>query len=182
MHRLFVAIRPPEAVRDALLDTMEGVDGARWQEDDQLHLTLRYIGEADQHTANDLAEALGTVSFAPFPIAVRGTGTFERKGRVHTLFADIERTPPLVALRGRVERICIETGLEPEHRKFAPHITLARLNSSSGPVAPYLAAHAGLRLDPWECTSFFLYESHLRPTGSIYEPVVTYPASTRSGA
>lgn len=176
MHRLFVAIRPPEAVRDALLDLMEGIDAARWQEDDQLHLTLRYIGEVDRHRANDIAEALAALRFDPFPVIVCGTGTFERKGRVHTLFADVERTAPLVALRNRIERACIETGIEPEHRKYAPHITLARLNTASGPIAPFLTGHAGLRLGPWECRSFLLYESLLRPTGSIYEPVMAYPA------
>ncbi|HCJ45096.1 MAG TPA: RNA 2',3'-cyclic phosphodiesterase, partial [Erythrobacter sp.] len=43
-HRLFVGIRPPAAIRDALIDLMEGVDAVRWQDDDQLHVTLRYIG------------------------------------------------------------------------------------------------------------------------------------------
>ncbi len=175
-HRLFVAIRPPEAVRDALLDLMEGVREARWQEDDQLHLTLRYIGEVDRHQANDIAEALAAIRFAPFPITVAGTGRFERKGRAHTLFADIERTPPLLALRQQVERACVEIGLEPEHRKFAPHITIARLNTSSGTIAPFLARTAELQAGHFTCDAFRLYESHLRPSGSIYEPVMTFPA------
>ena len=46
MHRLFVALRPPRATREQLLDAMGGVPGARWQSDDQLHLTLRFIGES----------------------------------------------------------------------------------------------------------------------------------------
>jgi 2'-5' RNA ligase len=43
-HRLFIGIRPPIPVREALIDTMEALEGARWQDDDQLHLTLRFIG------------------------------------------------------------------------------------------------------------------------------------------
>ncbi len=175
-HRLFVAIRPPEAVRDALLDMMEGVREARWQDDDQMHLTLRYIGEVDRHLANDVSEALAAIVYSPFEVAVNGTGYFERKGRAHTLFADIERTEPLSALRKQVERVCVEVGLEPEHRKYAPHITLARLNTSSGSIAPFLAHTADLQVGPWTCDAFRLYESHLRPSGSIYEPVMTYPA------
>ena len=59
MHRLFVAIRPPAEIRRALTALMGGVAGARWQDDDQLHLTLRFIGEVDHHRAEDIAAALG---------------------------------------------------------------------------------------------------------------------------
>ena len=71
MHRLFVAIRPPEAVRDLLLDTMEGVAGLRWQDDEQLHLTLRFVGEVERPLAEDLAAALATLRFEPFELADR---------------------------------------------------------------------------------------------------------------
>ena len=57
MPRLFVAIRPPQRVRDALLDTMGGIDGARWQDDDQLHLTLAFVGDVDSRQTDDLLEA-----------------------------------------------------------------------------------------------------------------------------
>ena len=59
MHRLFVALRPPPAIRRACLDAMEdGPPGWAWQDDEQLHLTLRYIGEVDRHRAEDVADAL----------------------------------------------------------------------------------------------------------------------------
>ncbi|MDG6078432.1 RNA 2',3'-cyclic phosphodiesterase [Erythrobacter litoralis] len=176
-HRLFVAIRPPEPVRDALIDLMEGVSDVRWQDDDQLHLTLRYIGETDRHRANELAGALAAVEFAPFPIAIDGTAFFERKGRAHTLYADIDPNPELLSLRKRVERVCVQCGCEPEHRKYAPHITIARLNASSGSLTPFLGRTSEFKLAPWICDAFRLYESHLRPGGSLYEPVMTYPAA-----
>jgi 2'-5' RNA ligase len=74
MHRLFVAIELPVAVRDRLLAAMGGVSGARWQRDDQLHLTLRFIGEIDRHIAQDIAAALGGVHAAPFELALRRVG------------------------------------------------------------------------------------------------------------
>jgi 2'-5' RNA ligase len=175
MPRLFAAIRPPAAVRDALIDAMDGVDRARWQDEDQLHLTLRFAGEIDNARANDLAEALGTVEAAPFELAIAGVGHFERKGRVHTLWAGLAPSPPLRALAAKIERVCQRQGLAPEHRKFAPHVTLARLNQSAGPAAPWLAAHAGLRPEPWRVEAFRLYESTLRTGGSAYVPVVRYP-------
>ena len=88
-HRLFVGIRPPAAIRDALIDLMEGVEAARWQDEDQLHLTLRYIGEVDTHLADELVERLRAAQGERFALTIEGTGVFERKGLVHTLWAGI---------------------------------------------------------------------------------------------
>lgn len=177
-YRLFVGIRPPSAIRDALIDLMDGVENARWQDDDQLHLTLRYIGDVDAHLAGDLAERLAAVDMPPFQLRVEGTGSFERKGIAHTLWAGIAPSPELARLQRRIERICIASGLEPEHRKYHPHITLARLNRSCGPLAPFCARTAGLELGPWTVDSYILYESILRPEGSLYEPAVHYSLDT----
>lgn len=173
-HRLFVGIRPPAVVRDALIDLMEGVDNARWQDEDQLHLTLRYIGEVDTHDADELAERLRPGDTEPFPLTVAGTGTFERKGQAHTLWAGIEPSGALLHLHKRIERACTAFGIEPEHRKYHPHITLARLNRSTGPIEGFLARTASLRLGPFPVDAYLLYESTLRPEGSLYEPVVRY--------
>lgn len=174
-HRLFVGIRPPAAIRDALIDLMEGVDHARWQDEDQLHLTLRYIGEVDAHCADELAERLRAATTPGFALTIEGTGTFEKKGVPHTLWAGMARSPELARLQRRIERVCIACGLEPEPRKYHPHVTLARLNRSASPLAPFLARTASLRLGPWHADSYILYESTLRPEGSLYEPVIRYP-------
>ena len=175
MHRLFVALRPPAPIRDNLVDSMEGLDGARWQGDDQLHLTLRYIGEVERPFANELAEALQSIEMESFEVSLRGTGVFRRKGRAHTLWAAVEPQPQLLRLQRKVERACQAIGLEPEHRKFMPHVTIARLNASSAPVDSFVTSHADTRFGSWQADSFGLFESHLRSTGSLYREVVTYP-------
>ncbi|MBX7482709.1 RNA 2',3'-cyclic phosphodiesterase [Qipengyuania qiaonensis] len=177
-HRLFVGIRPPGDIRDALIDLMEGIDLARWQDDDQLHLTLRYVGEVDTHLAEDLAGRLREVDMPPFDLTIAGTGTFAKKGRPHTLWAGIEPSDGLRRLQRRIERICISAGLEPEHRKYHPHITLARINRSTGALAPFFAATASLRLGPWRAESYILFESTLGRHGSVYDPIVRYPIET----
>lgn len=174
MTRLFVALRPPAPLRDTLIDTMDAVEGARWQDEDQLHLTLRFVGEVDPPVAEDLAAALGQVDAPPFTLVVAGVGHFARKGRPTALWAGIGPSPALVALQHKVERACQRVGLEPEHRKFTPHITLARLGSGTGPVAPWLAAHGRFDAGPWPVEEFRLYQSVLSPGGSLYEPVVNY--------
>lgn len=174
MHRLFVGIHPPAAVLDALLDTTDGIEGARWQSEDQLHLTLRFVGEVERPLANDLAEALVAVDARPFTLQVAGTGHFERKGRPHAVWARVLPSTGLDLLHGRVERACQTAGLPPETRKFVPHVTLARLSGGSGPIAPWLAQTGTLQVPEWSVETFTLYESHLGKGGSIYEPVVSY--------
>tara|TARA_B100000678_G_scaffold182221_2_gene152249 strand:- start:311 stop:874 length:564 start_codon:yes stop_codon:yes gene_type:complete len=171
MHRLFVALRPPPEIRDPLIDTMEGVEGARWQSDEQLHLTLRFVGEVDAPQAEDLASALDAVRAAPFTLRVRGIGTFERKGRTSALWAKVEESEPLNILQRRVERACRSAGLAPETRKFVPHITIARVNSSTGPIGGWLAEHGRLALQDWPVDTFRLYESHLGGAGAEYVAV-----------
>lgn len=176
MHRLFVAIRPPAPVRDRLIDLMDGVAGARWQDDDQLHLTLRFIGEVVPRVGDDIAAALGQVRVPPFALALAGVGTFAKKGRPHTLWAGLARPhEALFHLQRKIEHACVRAGLAPEPRAFAPHVTLARLSAASGPLEPFLLRHAALALPPFAVTHFGLYESHLGAAGSTYDLVERYP-------
>ena len=168
MTRLFVGLRPPAPVRDVLLGAMGGVERARWQDEDQLHLTLRFVGEIDAPLANDLAAALAQVDAAPFDLRITGVGHFERKGRATTLWAGLAASPQLLAFQQKIERACQRVGLAPEGRKFAPHVTLARLNTSAGPIGGWLAAHGALTAPPWRVEEFRLYESVLTPAGSAY--------------
>jgi 2'-5' RNA ligase len=177
MHRLFVAIRPPATVRAMLLDIMAGVQGARWQDDAQLHLTLRFIGEVDRHAAQDIADALAAVRFSPFDIAVAGVGCFDRRGMVDTLWAGVQPRDPLAHLHAKVDRACVRAGQPADDRAYLPHITLARMNRSCGPVDSYIAHHAALASAPFTATEFHLYESRLGRAGASYEPVATYRAS-----
>lgn len=175
MTRLFVALRPPAGVRDALIDTMDGIEGARWQDEDQLHLTLRFVGEVDPPVAEDLAAALGRIDAAAFELGLAGVGHFQTRGRPTALWARPVASAALGDLQHKVERVCQRVGLEPEHRKFTPHLTLARLNRTAGPIGGWLAAHGALRSETWMADEFRLYESTLTAGGSEYAPVVSYP-------
>ncbi|HKY81628.1 MAG TPA: RNA 2',3'-cyclic phosphodiesterase [Sphingobium sp.] len=177
MHRLFVAIRPPADVRAMLLSLMGGIAGARWQDDDQLHLTLRFIGEVDARRADDLAAALSTIRFAPFPIALAGLGKFERKGHVDTIWAGVQPRDALAGLHRKIDRACVSVGLPPDDRAYLPHITLARLNRSASLPDAFLATHAGLSSPPFTIDRFALYESHLSQSGALYHVAALYPAS-----
>ncbi|WP_343519720.1 RNA 2',3'-cyclic phosphodiesterase [Sphingomonas sp.] len=175
MHRLFVALRPPRAIRERLLGLIGGVPGARWQDDDQLHLTLRFVGEVGMHQAEDVATALGSVRHAPLELRLAGCGMFDSRGRPNALWAGVTPREPLAALHRKVDQAIVRAGLEPERRAYLPHITLARLPGSAGPVDRWLADHAALASAPFVVEAMTLYESRLGTSGASYEPVARYP-------
>ncbi len=175
MHRLFVAVRPPPEVRRQLLGLMGGVRGARWLDEEQLHLTLRFIGEVDRHLARDLHAALGAVHHPGFAIALNGLGVFERRGEPVTLWAGVVPQEPLRTLHNKVDQACLRAGVEPDRRAYFPHITIGRLGRGAGPVQPLLESAGGVAGAPFRVEEFCLYESQLTPRGPIYSIAERYP-------
>ncbi|MEP6983759.1 MAG: RNA 2',3'-cyclic phosphodiesterase [Sphingomicrobium sp.] len=175
MHRLFVAIRPPEDIRDLLIDAMDDGPEFRWQDDEQLHLTLRFIGEVERPLADDLAAELGRIRAQPFELRIVGTGRFEQRSS-GALWAGVEPRGPVTALAAKVERACIAVGLEPERRAFHPHITLARWKGRRArEVAGFIERTHGLVSDPFEVRKIILFESRLSRHGAHYGEVATFP-------
>jgi 2'-5' RNA ligase len=173
MHRLFVAVRPPPPIRSFLLAAMGGVAGARWQSDDQLHLTLRFIGEVDGHRAADIHAALGAIHHPAFELSVSGLGTFEKRGRPDALWAGVSPPERVNALHKKVDQALARVGVEPDKRAFHPHITMARLNRTAGPV--HLLGDAGGLTSPgFAVDAFGLYESTLTPAGAVYTAIERY--------
>jgi len=175
MHRLFVAIRPPDRIRDLLLAAMGGISGARWQSDEQIHLTLRFIGEVDRHLAGDIHAALGGIHHPPFEVAISGLGTFDRRGQPETVWAGVAPHERLHTLHNKVDQAIARVGIAPEQRAYLPHITLARLNRASGSVRAMLEQSGGITSAPFAVESFALYESKLTPEGAVYSVVELYP-------
>jgi 2'-5' RNA ligase len=174
MHRLFLAIRPPEQVCDQLLDLMDGVEDMRWQDADQLHCTLRFVGEVERPQVEDLASALTAIRFEPFAVRVQGVGRFDQR-RGGTLWAGLAPREPLAALAAKIDRACVAVGLEPERRAYHPHITLARWKAGAASVQPFLERHSSLASEPWHVAHFTLYESHLARAGAHHDAVADYP-------
>lgn len=181
MPRLFIALRPPLMVRQALAETMEGVPGARWQDDEQLHLTLRFVGDIDRRDAEELAIALARIR-APAPIvSIAGVGRFARRGRTDTLWAALAPHDGLAALHRKVDRACVDVGLDPDHRAYHPHITLARLSRGLGvevAIEAWLARCASLTSDPFALPHLTLYESLLGQGGATYHAVACWPLTS----
>jgi 2'-5' RNA ligase len=174
--RLFVAVDLPEALRERLAGMSGGLPGARWVPPDQLHLTLRFVGDVDGAVFADLQETLAEVRQEPFDLALRGAGHFPPRGAPRVVWVGFDASEELRRLHAAVERAAQAAGLEPEGRRFHPHVTLARLKDTPPRrVAEYLAAHAGLRSDPFPVRELVLYSSVLGSTGATHRPEVVYP-------
>jgi RNA 2',3'-cyclic 3'-phosphodiesterase len=181
MHRLFVGIDPPEAIKSELLRLQGGVSGARWQSTDQMHITLRFIGEVDRHAANDIATQLLRIAHPAFEVQLRGVGTFDRRGSIHTLYAGLTPTDSLHILHKKVDHVLVQLGLEADPRAFVPHLTLARLNQSCGTLAHFLVEHGGLSTEYFEVNDICLYESQLTRDRAHYTIVERYPLALHDG-
>jgi RNA 2',3'-cyclic 3'-phosphodiesterase len=175
--RLFVALAIPDVVAQDLFLIQAGVPGAKWQTREQLHLTLRFIGEVDGRKANDIDDAISTISAPKFTLALKGVGEFGGKAP-HALWAGVSDPQAVGHLNRKIENALQRIGLEAEERKFTPHVTLARLRASPpGRVIDWLSDH-GLYAGPqFEVNSYSLYSSTLTPNGSIYVPERVYNLS-----
>ena len=177
MLRLFVGIEfPPELkLRLSLLST--SMPGTKWVDAGNFHLTLRFIGEVGRDVAADIDDALGRLRARRFSLQLAGTGVFGGD-RPRALWVGVEREPELVTLRGKIEQALIRIGLEPEPRKFVPHVTLARLRDPAlDELGDFLAANAQFRAAPLPVEHFSLIASFPTKAGSIYEDQADYSLS-----
>ena len=154
---------------------MSGVAGARWQDDAQLHVTLRFIGEVDHAVAEDVALALSTVVAPPLTLSVAGVGMFDSRGRPNALWAALAPRDPIAALHRKIDHALVRLGLAPEGRAYLPHVTLARMTAAPGSVEPWLKDYAGLSSASFTLDHFLLFESRLGRASASYEAIARYP-------
>jgi 2'-5' RNA ligase len=175
MIRLFVGLDLPEDLRQRLAAVGIGMPGVHWVPEDNLHLTLRFIGEVGEDVANDLHDALTGVHGPSFPLTIAGTGIFETGHRPHTFYASVEKSEPLTRLQNKIESALVRAGQEPETRKFTPHITLAKLRDTPGVrLQDFLSANALLH-DAWTVDYFTLFSSQLGSGDPVYTAEADYP-------
>lgn len=175
MLRLFVALALPEEVKDQLALLATGIPGARWVPPENYHLTLRFIGEVESWRAEEVDEALANIRARPFDLSLRGVGLFEKGGRIASLWVGVEKTDQLGFLQTKVETALQRIGLEPERKRFAPHVTLARCDRAPPEkVIAYVQAHNLFRAPPVAVEHFTLYSSRLGKEAAVYVPEVEY--------
>jgi 2'-5' RNA ligase len=179
MPRLFTGIEIPAAIGQSLGMMRGGLPGARWIDPENYHLTLRFIGDIDDALARDVAGLLGRVRRGSFDLHFEGLSSFGgRKPRA--VVAAAAPVAALMELQAEQERLLQRLGLEPEGRKYTPHVTLARLReSSSRQVADYLAARGYYRSSSFQVSRFVLFSSRASVGGGPYVVEADYPLHER---
>lgn len=174
MIRLFVALALPDSVAQSLLILQGGVPGARWCEREQLHLTLRFIGEVDGRDASAIDDALASIRAPRFSLELKGVGEFGARNP-RALWSGVRDDAAVLHLQRKIESALQRAGLPPEERKFTPHVTLARLrNAPRERVITFLATHALYASAPFEVNNFILFSSKTTPNGSLYRAERSY--------
>ena len=173
--RLFVAIELPQPLRDDLSDLAGGLSGADWVSPENLHLTLRFIGETPNPLADEVDLSLATLRGRALSIAFSGIGLFERSGRPTALWARVERCHALEHLQAKIETALQRAGLAPERRRFQPHVTLARVDGvPPDRLASWVQARNLFRSGPHHFPRFTLFSSQPGPDEPVYVPEVDY--------
>ena len=173
--RLFVGLDLPWSLRQRLSFLAGGIPGARWLPPENYHVTLRFIGEVAGYRAEEIDHALAALRGRGFTLSLAGVGTFEKAGRPVALWVGVERNPQLDLLQSKIETACQRAGLEPERRRFAPHVTLARLdNPAEAKLVAYMQANNLFRAEPVPVEHFTLFSSRLGKEASVYTAEVEY--------
>lgn len=176
MIRLFIAIPVPRNIRLILSRMGESLPYARAVPEEQLHLTLRFIGDVEGTTFLDLRESLKKLPAPSFDLSIQGVDHFSSRGKPRVIWAGVRPAEPVVQLKRRIDN-CLKTcSIANDKRKYSPHITLARLKDTPvRRVSEFLAGNAFLHFDAFKVDSFHLYSSKLTQKGAIHTLEAAYP-------
>src|SRR5476649_238076 len=168
MPRLFTGVEIPADVGLSLSMLRGGLPGARWITPENYHLTLRFIGDVDDLIAQEVALMLGRVRRGAFDLHLEGLTSFGGR-RPRAVVATVAPAQSLLEVQAEHERLMQRIGLEPEGRKYMPHVTLARLrDSSSLDVADYLSARGYFRTASFPVERFVLFAARESVGGGPY--------------
>jgi 2'-5' RNA ligase len=176
MPRLFTGLEIPQAIADRLAFLRGGLPGARWIEPSDYHITLRFIGDIDDRLADEIAHMLDQVRRRPLTLRLSGLDVFGR-GAPKSVHASVEPSPELTELQAEHERMMRRLGLEPEARRFVPHVTLARFNKDvrAHDVGQWLVTRSPFSTQPFQVGRFVLFSSRASFGGGPYLVEEAYP-------
>jgi 2'-5' RNA ligase len=182
MPRVFFGLEVPDAVKKRLLALQGPVEGAKWQNRNQLHLTLAFIGKVDDTAVPDLCQAASRVEAPAFELEAEGLHTFGRPECPRNLWAGVSHEPQLLDLQRQLSDQVARAGFEIGRSNFQPHITLARFRKQAGSVARLLEEHGADRFGSFPVTGFVLFESTQGSKGSVYTVIERFPLHCPAGS
>lgn len=198
--RTFIAIGLPPDLRTKLGNIVQQLQeqclarggesarkAVRWVLPDNIHLTLKFLGEVSEANMQALARLLKVevLRYQPFSIQISGVGTFPNIRRPRVIWAGSEAPPALAALQHSIEVETRALGYPTEERDFSPHLTLGRVSQNASPaeIAAISQAIAGMKIGPIGTVfvnQIQLIRSDLHPGGAVYTPLINFPLKTSS--
>ena len=194
--RLFVALEIPAVVRDNLAafikDTKKDVRDlteqlsekrVRWMRPENLHVTLKFIGEVADARVEGIRGALRAVhAEAPLDLRFRGLGFFPNENRPTVLWTGLRAAADLPSLRGDIDRALATQGIAKEKRAFLPHLTLARFTSPGlhETLRAVIRKNSERDFGSFQAREFYLVQSKLKPSGAEYIPLGAFPFTTEA--
>ena len=185
--RCFVGVRLPDQINQELdrqIHYLAGTGAAvRWVKEDNLHVTLKFLGEVADDEIRDVHQALSEVRSPAISLSVSGLGYFPPKGRPRVVWAGLAGDiAGLASLAADIEARVAPLGYLPEQRGFRAHLTIGRVKGPRN-LDPLMVAiqsrSAQLSTPAVEVDTFFLYQSELGSGGPRYYKIGTYPLAPR---
>lgn len=179
MIRAFLGLELPQHIRSQLVLQQFMMPVRRKLPPENFHITLVFLGEADNTQLDALDLALSRLDVPPFALMLEGLGLYG-KDKAHNLHALVRPEPALMALQEKLLRMAREVGFTPDKRRYHPHVTLSYLRPDSfeqRELEVAVAQSALFRSEPFEVTEVALFRSHLRPDGAVYDVLERYPLS-----
>ncbi len=177
MPRLFIAIDMPDELRGKICEVRRNLPGVRWTPREQIHLTLRFIGDSDDEHFQRMKAALSGVKYRPFKLSMAGSGFFPNERRPSVFWIGCAENPALSQLKKDIDDILEMDGLIPEARRFSPHFTIARLKDIRPPEIRKLSEICqGILPKEFTVSEFMLYSSVLTSDGAIHSKEQIYSA------
>ena len=190
--RAFIAIEIPPSIQKEIFAQTESLRKAlgtalvRWVPTENLHLTLKFIGDVSPANVDLLAQALTAeaATCAPFPMQVSGLGSFPNPKRARVLWVGLHAPAALESLQRGIDSATARLGYPSEERPFSPHLTIGRVKQQVSATDQQVIRAALERttigdLGTAEITSVHLFKSDLKPGGSVYTRLFSAPLKIR---
>ena len=181
MIRLFVGLDLPKEIAEHVYSLRGGLENAKWQEKEKLHLTLYFIGNIPEDKANDVIQELRSIRFPAFNLSLKEIGYFSIGEIPHHLWVGVEQDDTLKELNKKVENTLKKAGIKNTDKyKFVPHVTLAKLNGTDiNETFKYISANNLFHTKPFLVDHFSLFQSIAKENGEgkYYQIIEQFPLS-----
>lgn len=178
--RLFIGIRIPENLKEKIEEVekelRKKVKEARVVKKENLHMTLKFLGEVKEEKIEGIDKKLKEVAkkFSGFEVSAGKIGNFPEGKKMRVLWVGVESDGNLKKLNSEIEKELVEVGF-PEEKRFKEHITIARFKSTPDlKFVERLKERYNYNLGQFEVKSFFLIKSNLTSEGPIYTDLKEY--------